>query len=210
MTQRTGANREMDEWTDEGTLIITELAFKVSTLYITGYAFLCTLLLLGVVVFSIPRVVKDFSVVWFLSETWLKTTLFGLKQVLSNFYAIGFLWSRCNFREKEMFRQAQSRKCRARFRDVAKTTCGIRQSNYLPLLLYRIPTSTPHVFLLNIFINKTERSIHFYWIHFLNKILTWLTREYEIDIYQYLGNKTILEMRSSKKSKMKDTIYNSC
>ena len=38
-------------------------------------------------------------------------------------------------------------------------------------------TSTPHVFLLNIFINKTERSIHFYWIHFLNKIVTWLTRE---------------------------------
>ena len=43
------------------------------------------------------------------------------------------------FREKETFRQAQSRKCRARYRDVAKTTCGIRQSNYLPLLLYRIP-----------------------------------------------------------------------
>jgi hypothetical protein len=39
-------------------------------------------------------------------------------------------------------------------------------------------TSTPHVFVLNIFINKTERSIHFYWIHFLNKIVTWLTREY--------------------------------
>ena len=39
-------------------------------------------------------------------------------------------------------------------------------------------TSTPHVFLLNIFINKTERSIHFYWIHYLNKIVTWLTREY--------------------------------
>jgi hypothetical protein len=31
------------------------------------------------------------------------------------------------------------RKCRARYRDVTKTTCGIRQSNYLPLLLYRIP-----------------------------------------------------------------------
>ena len=69
----------------------------------------------------------------------LKTTLFGLKQVLSNFYAIGFLWRRCNFRQKETFRQAQFRKCRARYRDVAKTTCGIRQSNYLPLLLYRIP-----------------------------------------------------------------------
>jgi hypothetical protein len=39
-------------------------------------------------------------------------------------------------------------------------------------------TSTPHVFLLNIFINKTERRIHFYWIHFLDKIVTWLTREY--------------------------------
>ena len=30
-------------------------------------------------------------------------------------------------------------KPRHRYRDVAKTTCGIRQSNYLPLLLYRIP-----------------------------------------------------------------------
>ena len=60
----------------------------------------------------------------------LKTALFGLKQVLSNVYAIGFLWRRCNFRGK----------CRARYCDVAKTTCGIRQSsNYLPLLLYRIP-----------------------------------------------------------------------
>jgi hypothetical protein len=52
-----------------------------------------------------------------------------LKLVLSNFYAIGFLWRRCNFRGK----------CRSRYCDVAKTTCGIRQSNYLPLLLYRIP-----------------------------------------------------------------------
>jgi hypothetical protein len=59
----------------------------------------------------------------------LKTALFGLKQVLSNVYAIGFLWRRCNFRGK----------CRARYCDVAKTTCGIRQSNYMPLLLYRIP-----------------------------------------------------------------------
>jgi hypothetical protein len=42
---------------------------------------------------------------------------------------------------KKTFRQAQSRKCRARYHDVAKTTCGIRQSNYLPLLLYRIPLS---------------------------------------------------------------------
>ena len=65
--------------------------------------------------------------------------LFGLKQVLSNFYAIIFLWRRCNFREKERWRQVQSRKCRARYRDVAKTTSSIRQSNYLPLLLYRIP-----------------------------------------------------------------------
>jgi hypothetical protein len=39
-------------------------------------------------------------------------------------------------------------------------------------------TLTPHVFLLNIFINKTERSIHFYWIHLSNKIVTWLTHEY--------------------------------
>jgi hypothetical protein len=69
----------------------------------------------------------------------LKTALFGLKQVLSNFYAISFLWHRCNFREKETFHQAQSRKCRARYCDVAKTTSSIRQSNYLPLLLYRIP-----------------------------------------------------------------------
>jgi hypothetical protein len=40
-----------------------------------------------------------------------------LKQVLSNFYAIGFLWRRCNFREKETFRQAQSRKCCTRCRE---------------------------------------------------------------------------------------------
>jgi hypothetical protein len=40
---------------------------------------------------------------------------------------------------RETFHQAQSRKCRARYRDVAKTTSSIRQSNYLPLLLYRIP-----------------------------------------------------------------------
>ena len=33
---------------------------------------------------------------------------------------------------KKTFRQAQSRKCRARYHDVTKTTCGIRQSNYLP------------------------------------------------------------------------------
>ena len=47
-------------------------------------------------------------------------------------------------------------------------------------------TSTPHVFLLNIFINKTERSIHFYWIHFLNKIVMWLTREYVYLWYRLL------------------------
>ena len=47
-------------------------------------------------------------------------------------------------------------------------------------------TSTPPVFLLNIFINKTERSIHFYWIHFLNKIVTWLTREYVYLWYRLL------------------------
>ena len=47
-------------------------------------------------------------------------------------------------------------------------------------------TSTPHVFLLNIFINKTERSIYFYWIHFLNKIVTWLTREYVYLWYRLL------------------------
>jgi hypothetical protein len=37
-----------------------------------------------------------------------------------------------------------------------------------------------------IFINKTERSIHFYWIHFLNKIVTWLTREYVYLWYRLL------------------------
>ena len=47
-------------------------------------------------------------------------------------------------------------------------------------------TSTPHVFLPNIFINTTERSIHFYWIHFLNKIVTWLTREYVYLWYRLL------------------------
>ena len=47
-------------------------------------------------------------------------------------------------------------------------------------------TSTPHVFLLNIFINKTERNIHFYWIHFLNKIVTWLMREYMYLWYRLL------------------------
>jgi hypothetical protein len=56
-------------------------------------------------------------------------------QVLSNFYAIGFLWRRCNFRGK----------CRARYCDVAKTTCGFRQSNYLPLLLYRIPLTVWYI-----------------------------------------------------------------
>jgi hypothetical protein len=72
-----------------------------------------------------------YSLVLFVCLFW-KTALFSLKQVLSNFYAISFLWRRCNFRGK----------CRARYCDVAKTTCGIRQSNYLPLLLYRIPLKT--------------------------------------------------------------------
>jgi hypothetical protein len=35
-------------------------------------------------------------------------------------------------------RDVPFRKCRARYRHVAKTTCGMRRSNYLPLLLYRI------------------------------------------------------------------------
>jgi hypothetical protein len=52
--------------------------------------------------------------------------------------------------------------------------------------IYALFTSTPHVFLLNIFINTTERSIHFYWIHFLNKIVTWLTREYVYLWYRLL------------------------
>ena len=60
-----------------------------------------------------------------------KNGIIRLEAGVSNFYAIGFLWRRCNFRGK----------CRARYCDVAKTTCGIRQSNYLPLLLYRIPLS---------------------------------------------------------------------
>jgi hypothetical protein len=47
-------------------------------------------------------------------------------------------------------------------------------------------TSTSHVFLLNTCINKTERSIHFYWIHFLNKIVTWLTCEYVYLWYRLL------------------------
>ena len=46
-------------------------------------------------------------------------------------------------------------------------------------------TSKPYVFLLNIFLNKTK-SIHFYWIHFLNKILTWLMREYMYLWYRLL------------------------
>jgi hypothetical protein len=62
---------------------------------------------------------------------------------------------------------------------------------FLDMTLYKwaamhLFTSTPHVFLLNIFINKTERSIQFYWIHFLNKIVTWLTREYVYLWYRLL------------------------
>jgi hypothetical protein len=46
-----------------------------------------------------------------------------------------------------------------------------RNSIFLDMTLLQVSghalfTSTPHVFLLNIFINTTERSIHFYWIHF--------------------------------------------
>jgi hypothetical protein len=45
-----------------------------------------------------------------------------------------------------------------------------------------------YVILLNIFINKTKRSIHFYWIHFINKILMWLIREYLYLWYHLLEN----------------------
>ena len=36
--------------------------------------------------------------------------------------------------------------------------------------------------LLNIFIDQAKRSIHFYWIHFWNKILTWQMSECIYDI----------------------------
>ena len=58
--------------------------------------------------------------------------------------------------------------------------------NALQVSGHALFTSTPHVFLQNIFINKTERSIHFYWIHFLNKIVTWLRREYVYLWYRLL------------------------
>jgi hypothetical protein len=53
-------------------------------------------------------------------------------------------WKKCSKHLKELDRnvgetEVDHGKCRARYCDVAKTTCGIRQSNYLPLLLYRIP-----------------------------------------------------------------------
>ena len=88
----------------------------------------------------------------------LKTALFDLKQVLSNFYAISFLWRRYIFREK----------CRARYCDVAKTTCGIRLSNYLPLLLYRIPLNGLHGNWINIVFKKNHLYIPFFslfWNH---------------------------------------------
>ena len=108
----------------------------------------------------------------------LKTASFGLKQVLSNFYAIGFLWRRCNFCEKETFRQAQYRKCRARYHDVAKTTCGIRQSNYLPLLLYRIPLkyklfvscSPHHVFLGRFFTFEPQCYLGYFWYWYFTAV----------------------------------------
>jgi hypothetical protein len=43
----------------------------------------------------------------------------------------------------------------------------------LPCIVY-----FDYVFLLNVFLNKTKISIHFYGIHILNNILTWLMREY--------------------------------
>ena len=67
-------------------------------------------------------------------------------------------------------------------------------------------TSTPHVFLLNIFINKTERSIYFYWIHFLNKIVTC--------IYDIVCLKSTLElgipllMKCCKKNGAKNRLFN--
>ena len=75
-------------------------------------------------------------------------------------------------------------------------------------------TSTPHVFLLNIFINKTERSIHFYWIHFLNKIVTWLTHEYVYLWYRLLeinvGTRdTAADEMLYKKMALKIVVYQS-
>ena len=46
----------------------------------------------------------------------------------------------CIFHDKPRHRQFRRQiTLQCRYRDVAKTTCGIQQSNYLPLLLYRIP-----------------------------------------------------------------------
>ena len=66
---------------------------------------------------------------------------------------------------KRDVRQTQSRKCRARYRDVAKTTCGIRQSNYLPLLLYRIPITEENVVLLQkLYMYLIQREIILFFI----------------------------------------------
>ena len=51
----------------------------------------------------------------------------------------------------------------------------------LPCIVY-----FDYVFLLNVFLNKTKISIHFYGIHILNNILTWLMREYMYLWYRLL------------------------
>jgi hypothetical protein len=59
----------------------------------------------------------------------------------------------------------------------AKSSLEIKGRNSIFLDRWRFKYEQPCIvyvdigFLLNIFINKTKRSIHFYWIHFLNKIL---------------------------------------
>ena len=94
-----------------------------------------------------------------------------------------------------VYRGPSSREATHRFRtsNNAKSNPEIKRRNSiifrhdaLQVSDHALFTSTPHVFLLNIFINKTERSIHFYWIHFLNKIVTWLTREYVYLWYRLL------------------------
>ena len=95
----------------------------------------------------------------------------------------------------DLFYNSLSREATHRFRtsNNAKSNPEIKGRNSiffrhdaLQVSVHALFTSTPHVFLLNIFINKTERSIHFYWIHFLNKIVTWLTREYVYLWYRLL------------------------
>jgi hypothetical protein len=61
----------------------------------------------------------------------LKTALFGLKQVLSNFYAIGFYDVDATSAENVALVTVTSQKQHANMRYSA--------SNYMPLLLYRIP-----------------------------------------------------------------------